>query len=487
MHGYSDVEQDVNIDAVSVKDIADYDLAVQSFTGPARVKADRSASFSLTLFNNGFNEASGYDVVLKRDNKEIDRIKSSVSLAPEHYASYDFTVPMSLDDEGKSFNFSACIEWDKDENPTNNASETLTTVVTAPALPEVYKLHATLKGDADVELSWNRADALHVNDDFEDYTAFANNNIGDFTLYDGDKGNTYGFSDIYFQHSGEPGSYLVFNPDILGITKYLPEWCAYSGSQCLAAFSAYDPSTQKSVANDDWLISPEVHGGQTVSFYVKTANYEWGYETFRIYYSTTSQDPGTMVSMWEEAEAPKDWTKVTVTLPVDAKYFAIVCTSIDKFVFYIDDVNFVAKADASAYDLTGYRVYRDGAAIADVTADTYRYTDSAVAPGEHNYTVRALYGNRESGDSDRATMTVGMGSVSSLEAAGISITGGKGEILVTGLTEENDHASDNVRMRVAAASGLVVYDGIPQTVKNLEPGIYMVCIGTHHAVKVTVR
>lgn len=474
--GISDVEQDINIDCVQVSDIKSYDLSVYTFSGPSRVKANTTASYSMSVYNPGYYDASGYSLVLKRDGQEVSRITPDLAIASERYANFSFDVPTTLADEGKVYNFNAEIVWDADQVAANNKSEIVATAVTAPSYPEVYKLNATVEG-TNVHLNWDEANALHVNDDFEDYPAFSNSNIGDFALYDGDGGYTYGFSDIYFEHTGEPGSYLVFNPDML-MMSMIDDWKAHSGSQCLAAFGAWDPATNSAIANDDWLISPEVFGGQVVTFWVKTANYEFGDETFRIYYSSKSQNPGDMVSKWEETVAPNKWTKVTVTLPDDAKYFAIVCTSLDKFVFYVDDISYVAKADAAQFGgTTGYRIYRDGQAIADLAADARSYVDTGIKSGEHSYTVRALYGNRESLDSDVANVKLTSG-IDHIEANSVTVKGGKNVITISG--------ADGLQVKVANAAGAIIHSSIGATEIPVNAGVYVVTVN-NRAYKVIVK
>ncbi|MBN3034019.1 MAG: carboxypeptidase regulatory-like domain-containing protein [Bacteroidales bacterium] len=63
--------------------------------------------------------------------------------------------------------------------------------------------------------------------------------------------------------------------------------------------------------------------------------------------------------------------------------------------YYFDDVHFteiLTESDA----LTGYKVYRDGAFLANTNSSTTTYTDENVAPGSHTYCVSAVYDEGES-------------------------------------------------------------------------------------------
>ncbi|MGN0223642.1 MAG: choice-of-anchor J domain-containing protein, partial [Muribaculaceae bacterium] len=260
-HGIADYENDVNIDLIELTDAITYDLEVYTFNGPARIKAGKEAFYAATVHNVGIYAAESYSVVLLRNGEEISR-QAGRYLAPDGFASYEFCVSSTLDDEGKTHRYSVKIEYADDVNLSNNTSGEVLTTYTAPDVPQVHTLTGSANG-SNVLLSWDAANALRVADSFEDYTAFSIDNIGDYTLVDGDKGYTYGFADIYFEHSGEPCAYMVFNPGSLGLTM-LPEARANTGEQVLAAFSSVDASGS-AIQNDDWLISPRIFGGQTIT------------------------------------------------------------------------------------------------------------------------------------------------------------------------------------------------------------------------------
>lgn len=464
-HGIADYEQDVNIDLVQVTNQVSNDLSMYTFAGPASVRAGENATFKATVYNRGVETATGYSLGLYRDGKRMYSV-TGVPLATGKYCTYEFEDEFPADAEGKSYKYHALIEWDADEIASNNRSETIGLEVTAPALPEVYVLQATASGK-DVDLSWSAPSALRVEDSFESYPAYSIENIGDYTLVDGDKGYTYGFSDIYFENTGAPQSFMVFNPVKLGIVMtetYGKLFDPHSGDQVLACFQAVDPSTGSSMANDDWVISPEVHGGQTVSFYAKAGNYEWGFDRFEVMYSTTDRSTSSFKAFGGVERAGKDWQLYEYTLPAGARYFAIHCVSQDEFILYIDDLKYVSRREECVLQHTGYRVYRDGAQVAELPADAMQYTDKGLADATYRYEITAVYdSSRESVRCQALPVTVGDSSLDAVAAAnGVDVR-----------TEGTDIMVDcpaTSKVRVVAADGKTVLTGQGESAYRLSVG-----------------
>lgn len=467
--GIADFASDVTIDRVEVTDNVSNDLAVYSFNGPAKVAAGKKATYKATIANYGINAAENYNVILLRDGVEVDR-KAGPAVASKQYASVRFDVDALESEIGKTFKYTINIDFADDAIPGNNISDPVSTTVVAPQYPEVLHLNGTVENN-NVTLSWEKADALRVNDSFEDYAAFSIDEIGDYTLIDGDAANTYGFADLYFENSGEPMAFIIFNPVTLGITPILQEYAAHTGNQVLASFAAVDYNTGNSVQNNDWFITPEIYPGTTFSFWAKTANYEWGYESFEVMYSTTNTSTTAFKKLDAVTETPKDWTQYTYTVPENAKYMAIHYNSDDKFLFYVDDLSFIGKYTGNAYTLTGYRVYRDGVAIADLPATQMTFTDAIGETDYHTYTVRALYGSRESADSDKY-IACGSG-VDSNIADGISVTTRGHEINV------NCPADMNVRIINTAGTTLYERKGGDHRFLTAGAGAYIVTVGSH--------
>lgn len=397
-NGYSG--QDIAIDRVQMQSKALYDLGVYTFAGPAEVAAGKKAVYKGVIANYGVEKATRFSAVLLRDGVEVARQDNPAVIDKNTTAPVRFEVIPTEAEIGKTYVYTLRIEYADDNHTANNLSSPVTTRVVAPQYPEVHRLDGNADEEGNVVLTWGDADVLRINDSFENYTAFTIDEIGDYTLVDGDGANTYGFAQMSFDNSGEPMAYIVFNPDILGVTGVLPEFGARTGSQVLASFAAVDYATGKAVQNNDWLITPALVPGTTLSFFAKTANYEWGYESFEVMYSTGSLSTTAFRTLDVVSEVPSDWTKYEFTVPADAKYMAIHYNSEDKFLFYVDDLAFIQHYEGNAFTLTGFRVYRDGRAIADLPADIRTYKDKVSAGEQHRYTVRALYGTAESAPSD---------------------------------------------------------------------------------------
>jgi len=62
------------------------------------------------------------------------------------------------------------------------------------------------------------------------------------------------------------------------------------------------------------------------------------------------------------------WTSYSFKLPEGARRFAIRCTSVFKFMFFVDDVTFIPVPEENEIVLEGYNVYRDGNLLARVPA-----------------------------------------------------------------------------------------------------------------------
>lgn len=474
-HGIAGYQNDVYIDYVSVEDNSEYDVTAYTFSGPTAVKVGRSGKYRFTVLNQGMNPAADYAVQLLRDGEVIQSVGGE-PIASGATASFDFSVPFTLDDEGKSFKFTANFFFPEDEFPKDNLSGEIVTKVVAPDVPEVGRVQGTIE-DNTVALEWTDADALHVSDSFETYTSFAIEDVGDYTLVDGDKGLTYTFSDIDFDYSGDPKGFQVFNPYTIYIAM-LEEWRPHTGAQCMAAFSACD-TAGKAIQSDDWLITPELKGGSTVSFFAKTANYEWGYETFEPMYSSTGTAPADFKPLASTVTTGQNWEPYFYILPADARYFAVHYNSNDKYVFYLDDMTYTARCTLDGEQLTGFRVYRDGTAIADLGADARSFTDTSVPDGMHTYGITALFGKRESKPVE-VRAQVGEVGVDDVAAASFKVTAADGAILV-------DCAAD-ARVAVADVAGRLVYAAAGSDSHRVAAtaGVYIVKVNDK-SVKVIVK
>ena len=403
---------DIALDMISITNENDIDLTAYAFAGPTKVNAGRDGNYTLTVKNIGYDEVSDYTVEFLRDGNVIET-KQGEALKRNEIKDFSFTASSKEADYGKTYSYTARINVEGDRNEGNNTSRTVKTTIVEPLYPEVYTVNAQKVEERKAFIFWNTPDAIHINDDFESYPAWAIGGVGNYTLTDVDGKETFAFQDMQFTHANDPKAYIVFNPDALG-ASILDEWKPNSGSQVMASFAA------NGAKNDDWLISPTVYGGEKISFYARTAGDMWavyGFETFEVLYSSTTKDPAEFHPLSGEVETEKDWKKYEYELPQNAKYFAIRCTSNDKFVFYLDDLSYVEKVDGNNFQVTGYNVYRNGELYKQLPATQTNMFDENLEDGLYMYNVAAVYANGETGKSKSVIVTIGTVGIDAIDAA----------------------------------------------------------------------
>lgn len=466
LHGVSHGGQDINVDMVELYNQLQYDLGVQTFTGPSQLRAGDPAKYSLTLYNDGAHVAENFTVSLLVDGKVYSSV-TDARIAPDAYATVTFPVDFSDRAEGAVLPVQAVIEWDSDEDASNNASDIVMTAIKGALLPEVLDIDATM-ADGKVTLSWNAPDAVRMNDSFEDYSSYDIDNIGSYTLLDLDGAYTYGFSDIYFPNTGVPQAFMVFNPVELGIVTYESSifgaaFDPRTGDRVLACFGAYG------TPNNDWFISPAVHGGRTIRFYSKSGDSMQGVDKYQVLYSATTISPSAFSPLGEVVSTGSKWELHEVSLPANARYFAIHCVSDDGFVLMVDDLVFIEKRTECIHAHTGYNLYRNGALVTSLPASATSYVTDAPADNEsHTYTLTATYeGDRESG---AATVRVGVSGLGSVEASSIRIAVEGNDIVVS--------STEAVDVTVTNAAGVTLLSENGTEIRRaFAPGVYMVVAG----------
>lgn len=306
-----------------------------------------------------------------------------------------FKVPVGIN----GLKATMTLESEGDENADNNTVK-LAIPVEASELPAATGLNAEVT-DAGVVLTWEAPDTPEsgepVTDGFEDYTPFAVANVGDWTFHDADGLPTAGFREGAFPHSGEPFAWIVFNPAQAGIDMTKPGMDIYSpatGDQYLAAVTVNG-------TNDNWLISPRIaDGGQTISFKMRSLDTQYGKETFEVLTSSKTAAPEDFTDKVGSYEVEAKWTDFEITLPADARYFAIRHTSGYVWMMMLDDITYRPQP----LEVEGYNIYRDGKLLGH--SDKTSFTD-ATAGKNHTYHVTALYDAGESGFSEAAIVGTG--------------------------------------------------------------------------------
>lgn len=478
LHGVTACEQDVYVDRIQITNLISRDLQAYAFTGNGRVEAGQNATYKLTVFNRGAGACDGAFNVRLYDGGSAVASVDGVAMAPGEYRTFTFTRQYPESAAGSVHTLHAVIEWEDDEVQSNNTSDALTTAVTVAPMAEVRNLAASVSGNS-VTLTWGAPDGRNVTDDFEDHLPFETFDFGRYTMIDGDGNYTWGFQDVYFDNSGAPQAFMVFNPVSLGIVTPANSLFPYdafdprSGSQVLACFqglTANESGYAVSATNDDWFISPEVFGGQTIAFYAKSADYMQGTDKFEVMVSTTDTRKESFSAISEVVTTTQNWEKHEFALPADARYFAVHCISDDGFILFIDDLTFVEKREATAA-VAGYKLYRNDVMLTELPATATTFADNSLADGTYTYRVIATYQNgRQADGGNNATVTVGNSGIDPTTADSVTVTAADGFITVA--------AAEGSSVAVVAADGRTVYSAAGARHRiAAAAGVYMVRVG----------
>lgn len=387
------------VDNITLTDPLDQNLSVSGLeTLTDKVEVGDEITFTATVKNTGSETADGYNLCLYRDDKLV-YTKRGTSLDAEEDTNLTLKdVPNS--DAKETSTYVAKIVWDADADESDNTSNSVVVTVLPgrPFISAAFAQEATDKSG--VVLTWDEplyisrgTTAETITEDFESYAPFTIKHFGEWTLYDGDGARTIGIQDgkgnfVQYDNVEKPMAFQIFNPSAAGINEYY--FPTHSGKQVAAAFTTASYST-----NDDWLISPEVDGAQTIKFWACSpdCNYYGTQETMQILYSTTDTDPDDFKQIGSDITVPGSWKQMTANLPEGTRYFALRCVSKDQYILFIDDITY--RKAARDFSLTGYNVYRDGTLLTTVPATTRTFVDNG---GNENsvYKVSAVYNTGES-------------------------------------------------------------------------------------------
>lgn len=352
--------------------------------------------FTVTIENKGVSAADDYTVKLYRDGNCVDEAKGD-RLNADTWAKVTLKDAPNTDAKQTSV-YTAEVVWDGDEDNSDNTSKQIVVTV-LPGKPYIDAAYAQ-KAEGGVRLSWNEpkhiADgtkAESVTEDFESYAPFTIEHFGEWTLVDGDKRYTIGIQDgsgdfIKYDNVEAEMAFQVFNPSAVSLNPLY--FSAHSGKQVAAAFSV-----GRFTPNDDWLISPEVDGAQTITFWAfsPNASYYGTKEQIEVLYSTEDCDTASFKKIGATITVPGQWKQYTATLPAGTRHFAIRCVSQDQYILFLDDITY--RKAARNFSLLGYNVYRGDELLTTAPIPATAYTDNA-GTEDAVYSVSAVYNTGES-------------------------------------------------------------------------------------------
>lgn len=179
-----------------------------------------------------------------------------------------------------------------------------------------------------------------INQGFETCASFSSV-IPAWQTLDLDASRTWTWDNISFPNEGEALSWITFAPG--DTNPPLSGFPPHSGTKMLMAMSSLVPP------NNDWLISPGIHLGQTASltFQARSAVADYGLERLRVLISTTGTTPVsfTAINPGNYLAVPAQWTAYTYDLAAYAGqhiYLAWNCVSLDAFALFVDDIQLVS-------------------------------------------------------------------------------------------------------------------------------------------------
>lgn len=388
------------IDQISIVDAIEDNLSISDLSvDHDKVKVGDEIRISATVGNLGTRTADDYTVRLYCNDAVVSTLEGPALKAGAMKTVTFSRIPNS--DASQTNIYRAEVVWNADKVAEDNLTNTLVVTV-LPGHPYISSAKAEASADgAAVTLSWEEPQnitrgttAETVTEDFESYAPFTISHFGEWILTDVDKQNTIGIQDgrgnyVQYDNVEAPMAFQVFNPSAAGISShYFP---THSGTQVAAAFSA-----GRYTANDDWLISPEVDGAQTVTFWACSpdAGYYGTQEQLEVLYSTTDTRTESFQRIGSTQAVPGQWKQYSAQLPEGTKHFAIRCVSKDQYILFVDDITY--RKAARDFRLLGYNVYRNGTLLTPTPVTTTTFEAAFAADKADTYEVSAVYNTGES-------------------------------------------------------------------------------------------
>lgn len=379
------------IDAVRLINVPENDLAAAGIDVAVTAATGEEHPIVVTVENTGRNAQEAYTVELIANGKTIQSL-SGQPMQLGDKTSYTFTNVLGVENPRNSI-YKAHVTLAADSDADNDYSAEAAVTLIHPNYPAVTDLQGVKNTDGSVQLSWSKPDTSNPIpnssfDSFEAYKSFIIDEVGPWFVRDNDYRPNYTIENLTFTNNGEQFAYIVMD----GHGVYKDVLYGHSGAKSLAAMASMLD------LNDDWLISPLLYGGsQTVSFWARSVDPTVaGSESFEFLTSTTDRVSGSFTRVEAVDEVPQEWTLYTYDLPSGTAYFAIRCVSENKFIFMVDDIEYIS-GETELPDLTfvGYNIYRNGAKLNDtpIAESTYKVDGDG---SENIFNVTTVY---EAGES----------------------------------------------------------------------------------------
>ena len=272
-----------------------YNLSVDSIDGPESpaILTD-SESVTATVSNVGDNDVTNFQMTLEVDGVVVATEDFTGTLASGESTQFTFATTYDFS-EGGDYNVTVSVNFEQDEDLSNNSVSQVVTCVASGDCPDEYEL----------PIVWR--------ENFECYDPFAIDNIEGWTIIDNDGGTTWGANGVDFTNESYVGAGIIFNyPLATPVGGDASIWNTYEGNQGLYFFASGANAT--TIPNDDWMISPEfsMDGVTTpiLSFWAKSLTDQYGLERFQIGVGTTTNPSDfTIITPGSYVEPPTQWTQ----------------------------------------------------------------------------------------------------------------------------------------------------------------------------------
>lgn len=454
----------VALDNIAIREAHDHNLTIAYFNVPAEIEPDVEYSLPMTIVNNGRQKATGWTAILSLNGEQVETVNGS-TLEADESKTIGFKVMHNVTSEPE-LSYSVRVDYDKDSDLSDNVCEAPKSALKLNDYPAPENLTAVGDGP-NVRLTWNEpqpATDMFNEESFEDWAHLDKEPKNDWTFRNVDTGLAGGFKNVPLTGIDDNAVGFFAIDCSTEVFQGNPTFAAHSGKKYMASMYSYNPSTNSAVANDDWMITPQLDGSaQTVTFYAKSYSAEYP-ESFEALYSTTNTETSSFTLLERQANVPGDWTPYSFNVPEGAKFFAIRCTSRDCFLFMVDDVRFKSK-DGVSLNVSGYNVYRDGKRVNTQPVTELSFIDNGAASQNHTYHVSSLYDNVESKPVMAHYATSGIGNV---DADGINIYAAHEQIVISGARGE--------QVSIVSTDGQTVFSSpVSDHCRiSVAPGIYMV-------------
>lgn len=484
------------IDSWSIFPDAEYDLGITQMNGPSQASLGDNITYDLTVTNAGSEVHSGVltidlvdeaGKVYATDETRISDLASTEVF--ERNATFSLDGSMS---DVSNLKVRATVTATPDEIETNNVKE-IALDIHASQVPVVKDLDGKVIENGSVDLTWSTpATQFGGFENAEFLPAFQiSNTIGMWQNVDQDglKPATLqnGAINLTWEGSTEPQGWTVVDAEALNLQNE-PRTAPHSGKQYLMARCADIPTegNPDDYQSSKWLISPEIEGGTTVSFWMNTLSADTEY--IEIWFSETGTKLGEISKLQKDkcgdftTRIPKSksgedtWELITVKAPKKAKYFAIRFCSFDGLAVMIDDISFTQK-DLMSRDVTSYSLFRsddnaDFKLVADkITGNSFNDATYADSKAHYHLVAYADVDGKQVAGPKSNDLYIAGSSVADINAAAM-VVGRTGEVLLIGF--------EGQKAEIFSTDGKVVVNTTVranQASYALDGGIYLVKVG----------